>query len=84
MGLISLLLYGAGLRFLECLTLRVKDLDFARGEIRLRRGKGGKDRVTMLPEIARSALEMQLERARRAARQRPCRRWRARRVTNGA
>jgi len=64
MGLIALLLYGAGLRLLECLTLRVKDLDFARGEIRLRRGKGGKDRVTMLPEIARSALEMQLERVR--------------------
>ncbi len=63
-GLIALLLYGAGLRLLECLTLRVKDLDFARGEIRLRRGKGGKDRVTMLPETARSALEMQLERVR--------------------
>ena len=45
MGLIALLLYGAGLRLLDCLTLRVKDLDFARGEIRLRRGKGGKDRV---------------------------------------
>ena len=56
--------YGAGLRLLECLTLRVKDLDIARGEIRVRRGKGGKDRVTMLPEIARSVLEMQLERVR--------------------
>ena len=48
-AIIALLLYGAGLRLLKCVTLRVKDLDFARGEIRVRRGKGGKDRVTMLP-----------------------------------
>jgi integron integrase len=62
--LIALLLYGAGLRLMECLTLRVKDLDFARGEIRVRRGKGGKDRVTMLPQSARGALEKHLERVR--------------------
>ncbi len=52
------------IRLLECLTLRVKDLDFERGEIRVRRGKGGKDRVTMLPGIARPALEKHLVRVR--------------------
>ena len=62
--LVALLLYGAGLRLMECITLRIKDLDFARGEIRVRRGKGGKDRVTMLPSVARPALERQVERVR--------------------
>ncbi len=55
--LVAVLLYGAGLRLLKCLTLRVKDLDLEGGEIRLRRGKGGKHRVTMLPAVARPALE---------------------------
>jgi len=62
--LIALLLYGGGLRLEECLTLRLKDLDFRRREIRVRRGKGGKDRVTMLPEIARAGLEVHLARVR--------------------
>ena len=48
----ALLLYGSGLRLLECLQLRVKDIDLARGEILVRAGKGGKDRHTLLPESA--------------------------------
>ena len=61
MRLVALLLYGSGLRLMECLTLRVKDIDFERNEIRLRRGKGGKDRVTMLPAAAREPLRAQIE-----------------------
>jgi integron integrase len=49
MWLISSLLYGSGLRIMEALRLRVKDVDFARREILVREGKGFKDRVTMLP-----------------------------------
>jgi integron integrase len=49
--LVASLLYGAGLRLMECLRLRVKDIDFARGEILVRDGKGFKDRVTMLPAL---------------------------------
>ena len=64
MRLVGLLLYGAGLRLLECLTLRVKDIDVAGGEIRVRRGKGGKDRGTMWPESARAAMEVHLARVR--------------------
>ena len=47
--LVCALLYGSGLRVLEGLRMRVKDLDFERGESTVRDGKGGKDRVTMLP-----------------------------------
>jgi len=53
---VALLLYGSGLRLMETLTLRVKDLDLARGELRVRDGKGAKDRVTMLPELIRNPL----------------------------
>jgi len=49
-ALVARLLYGSGLRLLEALTLRVKDVDFARKEIRLRGGKGDRDRVTMLAD----------------------------------
>jgi integron integrase len=59
------LLYGAGLRVLEGLRLRVKDIDFARGELTVREGKGDKDRVTMLPTAVQQGLRRQLEEARR-------------------
>lgn len=48
--LVAMLMYGSGLRLLETLTLRVKDLDFSGRQITVRRGKGGKDRITMLPD----------------------------------
>ncbi len=54
------LLYGAGLRLRECLELRVKDLDFARHQIVVRRGKGQKDRVTMLPGVVEEPLRAHL------------------------
>src|ERR1043166_2163677 len=62
--LIGMLLYGSGLRLLECLTLRVKDVDLDRGEVRLRRGKGAKDRVTVLAEALREPLRAHLARGR--------------------
>ena len=63
--LMATLLYGAGLRLLECCHLRVKDVDFERGEIVVRGGKGGKDRVTMLPSVAKGPLAEHLARAKR-------------------
>ncbi|MGH8117387.1 MAG: integron integrase [Rhodanobacteraceae bacterium] len=63
--LMASLLYGSGLRLMECLRLRVQDVDFMRREITVRRGKGGKDRRTMLPAMAMDALQGQLAEARR-------------------
>jgi integrase len=54
--LIALLLYGCGLRLLECLQLRVKDVDFPANQITIRSGKGARDRVTMLPAAAKPGL----------------------------
>ena len=54
------LMYGSGLRVSECLRLRAGDLDFSRHTIRVHAGKGGKDRVTILPENLREALATQL------------------------
>lgn len=62
--LIVRLLYGSGLRLLEGLRLRVKDVDLARREIVVRDGKGGKDRVTMLADQLVAALRAQIARAR--------------------
>jgi integron integrase len=63
--LMALLLYGAGLRLLECAQLRVKDIDFATRQIVIRSGKGARDRVTMLPAAATPDLLRHLESTRR-------------------
>ena len=62
--LVAALLYGSGLRLLEALRLRVKDLDLGAGELVVRRGKGGKDRVTMVPQAFLGPLLAQRERVR--------------------
>lgn len=64
-ALVCLLLYGSGLRLNEALSLRVKDLDLNRREIAIKQAKGGKDRVSMLPDVAAPALRRQLEQGRR-------------------
>jgi len=58
------LLYGTGMRLLECLRLRIKDVDFGRREIVIHDGKGAKDRVTVLPESVAEDLKRHLERVR--------------------
>jgi len=63
--LMASLMYGAGLRLLECARLRIKDVDFAMGEITVRDGKGRKDRVTMLPYALRAPLAEHVERVKR-------------------
>jgi integron integrase len=63
--LVCRMLYGAGLRLLECLTLRVKDVDFERNQLTIRDGKGAKDRVSVLPASCKRPLAEHLERVRR-------------------
>jgi integron integrase len=58
------LLYGAGLRLMECLRLRVKDIDFSANHIVVREGKGNKDRITMLPLAVKASLAAHLARVR--------------------
>jgi integron integrase len=64
MSLIGRLLYGTGMRMMEAIRLRVKDVDFDRHQVIVREGKGSKDRVVMLPETLREPLREHLERVR--------------------
>lgn len=64
MALVAQVLYGTGMRLMECLRLRVKDVEFDRREILVREGKGGKDRVTMLPERLVKPLRAHLDKVR--------------------
>jgi integron integrase len=65
-GLMARLMYGTGMRIGECVALRVKDLNLDRREVVVRDGKGGKDRVTMLPAVLLAPLRFQLVAARGA------------------
>ncbi len=62
--LMASLMYGAGLRLSECLSLRVKDVDFDRGLLLVHAGKGAKDRVTLLPRSVVTSMESHLKRVR--------------------
>ena len=59
--IMATLMYGAGLRLMECLQLRVQDIDFSRNEILVRNGKGAKDRIAMLPESIKISLNDHLK-----------------------
>ena len=63
--LMAMLLYGAGLRVMECCRLRVKDIDFARNQVVVRAGKGDKDRYTMLPAAMKQLLCTHLQAVKR-------------------
>lgn len=58
--LMASLLYGAGLRLMDCLRMRVKDIDFVANQLTIREGKGAKDRVTMLPQSLKEDLQRHL------------------------
>jgi integron integrase len=62
--LIAKFLYGSGLRLIECLRLRVQDLDFSMQEVTVREGKGDKDRLTLFPEALHAVVRDHLERVR--------------------
>lgn len=71
-GLMTGLLYGSGMRLMEVVRLRVKDVDFSRKEILIRDGKGMKDRVTVLPQRLTAPLKQGYSRCRVSRRQRRC------------
>ncbi len=58
-GLMARLMYGAGLRLMECCRLRIKDVDLERGQLTVRGGRGDKDRYVMLPAVAHEMLRRQ-------------------------
>jgi integrase len=58
------LLYGSGLRLRECMELRIKDIDFAQSQMVIRCGKGGKDRVTLLPQSVIEPLQIHIQQVR--------------------
>lgn len=60
-GLMARLMYGAGLRLMECCRLRMKDVDLERGQLTVRGGKGDKDRFVMLPECTREPVRHRME-----------------------
>ncbi len=63
-GLMAHLLYGSGMRLMECIRLRIKDLDFGHGRILIREGKANKDRITMLPAALAQPLQAQIAQVR--------------------
>jgi integron integrase len=60
-GLMGRLMYGAGLRLMECCRLRMKDIDLERGQLTVRAGKGDKDRFVMLPNAVRESMQQQMD-----------------------
>lgn len=63
-ALMAQLMYGSGLRLMECCRLRIKDVDFGMQQLTVRQGKGGRDRVTLLPQILTEPIERQVEKVR--------------------
>jgi len=60
--LMARLIYGSGMRLMECIRLRIQDIDFGQGNIFIRSGKGGKDRTTFLPQLIRDEVRSHIDR----------------------